>query len=146
MLPRRFNDIWRHDDEVPNLEAVIPRTVSEGIRHNKFIVLLNGSTPVAVWPGSTNISAGGIFGHSNVGHVVWDEEVAKKYLDYWQRLADNLIPNKLRRPNTTATPTPRGKPPKNSVSPLFSARDDEESKRHSSGMPTGSPKPRRSPA
>jgi hypothetical protein len=26
-------------------DAVIPRTVTEGIRHNKFIVLLNGSTP-----------------------------------------------------------------------------------------------------
>jgi len=108
-------------------DAVIPRTVSQGIRHNKFIVLLNGSTPVAVWTGFTNISAGGIFGHSNVGHVVWDEEVARKYFDYWQRLADNLTPNKLRRPNKAATPTPRGKPPKNSVSPLFSARDDEES-------------------
>ena len=45
----------------------------------------------------------------------------------WQRLADNLTPNKLRRPNKAATPTARGKPPKNSVSPLFSARDDEES-------------------
>jgi phosphatidylserine/phosphatidylglycerophosphate/cardiolipin synthase-like enzyme len=53
--------------------------------------------------------------------------VARKYLDYWQRLADNLTPSKLCRPNKAATPTPRGKPPKNSVSPLFSARDDEES-------------------
>ena len=57
-------------------DAVIPRTVSEGIRHNKFIVLLKDGKPVAVWTGSTNISAGGIFGHSNVGHVVWDEDVA----------------------------------------------------------------------
>ncbi|HEV8335860.1 MAG TPA: phospholipase D-like domain-containing protein [Candidatus Polarisedimenticolia bacterium] len=108
-------------------DAVIPRTVSEGIRHNKFIVLLKGGKPFAVWTGSTNISAGGIFGHSNVGHVVWDESVAAKYLDYWQRLADNLTPTKLRAPNKAATPTPAGKPPKNSVSPLFSARDDKES-------------------
>ncbi|MBI5898997.1 MAG: hypothetical protein HZB40_07215 [Rhodocyclales bacterium] len=107
--------------------AAIPRTVSEGIRHNKFIVLLKGDTPVAVWTGSTNISAGGIFGHSNVGHVVWDEEVAAKYMDYWQRLADNLTPTKLRVPNRAATPTPSGKPPKNSVFPLFSARDDKDS-------------------
>ena len=63
--------IARLDDN----DAVIPRTVTEGIRHNKFIVLLNGVTPVAVWTGSTNISAGGIFGHSNVGHVVWDEDM-----------------------------------------------------------------------
>lgn len=108
-------------------DAVIPRTVTEGIRHNKFIVLLKGETPVAVWTGSTNISAGGIFGHSNVGHVVWNEDVALKYLDYWQRLADNLTPTKLRGPNKAATPTPAGKPPKNSVTPLFSARDPKES-------------------
>ena len=107
--------------------AAIPRTVSEGIRHNKFIVLLRGDKPVAVWTGSTNISTGGIFGHSNVGHIVWDEEVAAKYLDYWQRLADNLTPTKLRGPNKTATPTPTGRPPKNSVLPLFSARDDKDS-------------------
>jgi phosphatidylserine/phosphatidylglycerophosphate/cardiolipin synthase-like enzyme len=108
-------------------DAVIPRTVSEGIRHNKFIVLLKGDKPVAVWTGSTNISAGGIFGHSNVGHIVWDSGVAAKYLDYWQRLADNLTPTKLRAPNKAATPTPAGKPPKNSVTPLFSARDGKDS-------------------
>ena len=108
-------------------DAVIPRTVSEGIRHNKFIVLLKGSEPLAVWTGSTNISAGGIFGHSNVGHIVWDAGVAAKYLDYWQRLAGNLTPTKLRAPNKAATPTPAGKPPKNSTIPLFSARDDKQS-------------------
>jgi phosphatidylserine/phosphatidylglycerophosphate/cardiolipin synthase-like enzyme len=107
--------------------AVIPRTVSEGIRHNKFIVLLQGDKPVAVWTGSTNISDGGIFGHSNVGHIVWDEGVAAKYLDYWQRLADNLTPTKMRAPNRAATPTPAGKPPKNSVTALFSARDTPQS-------------------
>jgi phosphatidylserine/phosphatidylglycerophosphate/cardiolipin synthase-like enzyme len=110
-----------------NYGVVIPRTVSEGIRHNKFIVLLDGENPIAVWTGSTNISAGGIFGHSNVGHIVWDEDVAAKYLDYWQRLAENLTPTKLRAPNKAATPTPAGKPPKNSVIPLFSARDDKVS-------------------
>jgi phosphatidylserine/phosphatidylglycerophosphate/cardiolipin synthase-like enzyme len=108
--------------------AVIPRTVSEGIRHNKFIVLLHGDRPVAVWTGSTNISAGGIFGHSNVGHVVWSEEVAAKYLDYWKRLAQNLTPTRLRAPNRASTPTPQGPTAKNSVIPLFSARDGKDSK------------------
>ncbi len=104
-----------------------PRTVTEGIRHNKFIVLLEDDNPIAVWTGSTNISPGGIFGHSNVGHVVWDKDVAIAYLDYWQRLADNLTPTKLRKPNREATPTPHGKTAKNSVVPLFSARDEEKS-------------------
>lgn len=107
--------------------AVVPRTVSEGIRHNKFMVLLQGDKPVAVWTGSTNISAGGIFGHSNVGHIVWSEDIAAQYLAYWQHLADNLTPTKLRPLNKDATPTPSGKPPKSSVFPLFSARDDENS-------------------
>jgi phosphatidylserine/phosphatidylglycerophosphate/cardiolipin synthase-like enzyme len=105
----------------------IPRTVSEGIRHNKFIVLLEDGDPIAVWTGSTNISAGGIFGHSNVGHIVWDAGVAAAFLAYWKRLADNLTPAKLRTPNRKATPTPAGKTPKNSIVPLFSPRDDKNS-------------------
>jgi phosphatidylserine/phosphatidylglycerophosphate/cardiolipin synthase-like enzyme len=108
------------------LDAVIPRTVSEGIRHNKFIILLRGEKPIAVWTGSTNISDGGIFGHSNVGHIVWDEAVAAKYLEYWQRLADNLTPGKLRAPNRKSTPLPAGKPPKASVLPIFSPRDTKD--------------------
>ncbi len=107
--------------------ATIPRTVTEGIRHNKFIVLMKDGAPVAVWTGSTNLSAGGIFGHSNVGHVVWSAEVATAYLEYWERLAENLTPTKLREPNRLATPTPAAKTPKNSVVPLFSARDDKDS-------------------
>lgn len=115
------------DSGLDDYNADIPRTVTEGIRHNKFIVLLKEDKPVAVWTGSTNISAGGIFGHSNVGHIVWDEDIASKYLEYWQHLADNLTPTKLRPHNQSATPLPTGKPPKNSVIPLFSARDDKNS-------------------
>ncbi len=110
-----------------SLGAVIPRTVTEGIRHNKFIVLLEDDAPIAVWTGSTNISDGGIFGHSNIGHVVWDAAVADAYLKYWERLAANLTPTKLRPLNKAATPTPSGKTPKNSVVPLFSARDSKDS-------------------
>jgi phosphatidylserine/phosphatidylglycerophosphate/cardiolipin synthase-like enzyme len=107
------------------MDAVIPRTVTEGIRHNKFIVLLKDGDPVAVWTGSTNISDGGIFGHSNVGHIVWDRDVADAYLSYWGRLAENLTPTKLRKPNRTATPLPAGKPPAG-ITPLFSARDEKD--------------------
>ncbi len=79
-----------------------------------------------MWTGSTNISAGGIFGHSNVGHMVWDPAVAQAYLDYWTRLSKNLTCTKLRPLNRAATPTPPGKTPKNSVTAFFSARDEEE--------------------
>src|SRR5215475_5712102 len=43
------------------------------------------------------------------------------------RLSQNLTSTKLRPLNRAATPTPAGKPAKNSVVPLFSARDDENS-------------------
>lgn len=108
-------------------DAVIPRTVSEGIRHNKFIVLLRDEKPIAVWTGSTNISTGGIFGHSNVGHIVWDHDIAGAYLDYWNRLARNLTPTKLRPLNRDASPLPGGRPAADSVTPVFSARDERDS-------------------
>ncbi len=119
------------DDNIATLQETglfqtgiqIPRTVSEGIRHNKFMVLLEDGEPVAVWTGSTNVSAGGIFGHSNVGHVVWDKGIATKYLNYWTRLSENDTATALRQPNRQATPTPQGKPPANSVLPIFSPRD-----------------------
>lgn len=62
------------------------------ISHNKFIVLLENDSPVAVLTGSTNFSKGGIYGHSNVVHIVNDSAVAQKYLDYWAALLAD--PNK----------------------------------------------------
>ena len=113
--------------KLDQLGAVIPRTVSEGIRHNKFIVLLKDGAPFAVWTGSTNISDGGIFGHSNVGHIVWSQSVAATYLAYWELLAQNLTPAKLRPQNQALTPLPAGLPAPDSVTPVFSARDDKAS-------------------
>jgi phosphatidylserine/phosphatidylglycerophosphate/cardiolipin synthase-like enzyme len=56
------------------------------ISHNKYIVLLQKGKPVAVLTGSTNFSVGGIFGHSNVVHVVNGPEVSAGYLRYWLKL------------------------------------------------------------
>jgi phosphatidylserine/phosphatidylglycerophosphate/cardiolipin synthase-like enzyme len=60
------------------------------IAHDKFIVLCDkhGRTlvPVSVWTGSTNLSEGGIFGHSNVGHEVRDAAVAARFLAFWREL------------------------------------------------------------
>lgn len=98
-----------------------------GIRHNKFIVLLNGGSPIAVWTGSTNISAGGIFGHSNVGHIVWDEAVAADYLRYWEQLAVPTVKSsELRALAQEVGATPDGKPPGNRVLRVFSPRDPED--------------------
>ena len=59
------------------------------IQHNKFIVYAPGPTdqPSSVWTGSTNISAGGIFGQTNVGHWVRNPAMAKKFKDYWDLLS-----------------------------------------------------------
>ncbi len=59
------------------------------ISHNKFILLLKAGKPVAVWTGSTNMTDGGVFGQSNVGHIVEDAGVAAQYLKYWNELAKN---------------------------------------------------------
>ena len=61
------------------------------ISHNKFMVKLDGNNPVSVWTGGTNFSIGGIFGHSNVAHVVEQGPVAEQYFEYWKDLqADPL--------------------------------------------------------
>jgi phosphatidylserine/phosphatidylglycerophosphate/cardiolipin synthase-like enzyme len=106
-----------------------PQKSRAGIRHNKFIVLIRKGKPVAVWTGSTNISAGGIFGHSNVGHAIWDEDIAQSYLEYWERLAE---PDVTRKPLVEAnlaaepTPVPKSEPPADRILTLYSPRDDKE--------------------
>jgi phosphatidylserine/phosphatidylglycerophosphate/cardiolipin synthase-like enzyme len=93
-------DAKPNSDDAPrrrNLEAiaaanigglVIERTANKSyIAHNKFILLVRSGQPVAVWTGSTNLTDGGIFGHSNVGHVVRDPAVAARFLEFWNELA-----------------------------------------------------------
>src|SRR6185436_3681588 len=65
------------------------RSNTDGIPHNKFIILLKNKKPQMVWTGSTNISEGGIFGHSNVGHCIKDKDLAAEYLKYWNKLKDD---------------------------------------------------------
>jgi len=124
---REENEAVIRDAELDQNGAVIPRTVSTGIRHNKFIILLKDGESVAVWTGSTNISDGGIFGHSNVGHIVWSRSVAQAYLDYWQALADDLRPAALRPKCLALSPLPPGRPAPDSITPVFSPRDKEDS-------------------
>jgi phosphatidylserine/phosphatidylglycerophosphate/cardiolipin synthase-like enzyme len=103
-----------------------PQKVRAGIRHNKFIVLMKDDVPIAVWTGSTNISAGGIFGHSNVGHIVRDQAIAQRYLDYWAQLASaNVTSGKLKASNLAleATPAAGAQPAEDRIMTLFSPRD-----------------------
>lgn len=99
---------------------------SSYIAHNKFIVLLEDGKPVEVWTGSTNFTDGGIFGHSNVGHLVRDPEVAAAYLAYWQELSGDPEARQLRPWNEKTSPVPQGDPPANSTGFIFSPRPSLE--------------------
>lgn len=77
-------------DEVGIAGFCTPRKKGRSaISHNKFLVKLDNGAPVAVWTGGTNFSEGGIFGHSNVAHVIEDAQVAGSYLQYWIALHDD---------------------------------------------------------
>ncbi|MFT3894001.1 MAG: phospholipase D-like domain-containing protein [Anaerolineales bacterium] len=125
---------YKGDNELTIAKAGIkkickPQRSRGGIRHNKFIVLIHKNEPIAVWTGSTNISAGGIFGHSNVGHAIWDKFVAQRYLDYWEQLADPAVKrDPLVKANLEAEPTPPTDcmPPANRILTFFSPRDDKD--------------------
>lgn len=94
------------------------RTVGT-IMHNKFFVLSYKNKPFAVWTGSTNLTENGIFGHSNCGHIVRDESVAQKYLDYWHELKkDSNDIKKWVNENNVAPPDPWS----DDVSVVFSPR------------------------
>ena len=54
--------------------------------HNKFLVLCQGTTPEAVWTGSTNWTSTGLCTQSNNALLIRDQAVAQSFLDYWQRL------------------------------------------------------------
>lgn len=105
----------------------IPRQANVSyIAHNKFIVLLKKGKPIEVWTGSTNFTDGGIFGHSNVGHLVRDPQVAARYLGYWNELADDPDARTLRPWNQADTPVPQGSPPDKAVRCIFSPRPSLE--------------------
>lgn len=103
-------------------KLTIPRATGSAISHNKFIVLLKDGKPIQVWTGSTNFTEGGIFGQSNVGHLVRDHEVAQRYFEYWQQLSQDPEYAPLRKWNKATTPVPEGPPPKHSLLPVFSPR------------------------
>ncbi|AUP79772.1 phospholipase D-like domain-containing protein [Flavivirga eckloniae] len=109
---------------VPGVEKLmIPRKSNSSIKHNKYIVLLHKGKPKEVWMGSTNFTRGGIFGQSNVGHIVRDEAIAEAYLEYWTRLSKDPDLKEIRPLNESHTPTPNGSLPKG-ITPIFSPRPD----------------------
>jgi phosphatidylserine/phosphatidylglycerophosphate/cardiolipin synthase-like enzyme len=118
-IPREGNVQAVGDAQIDDI--VVHREENKSyIAHNKFIVLIRDDQPVAVWTGSTNITRGGIFGHSNVGHAVRDPAVAARFLAYWEQLADDPGRSKLAPWNELAT-IADGQPPQGTTV-VFSPR------------------------
>ncbi len=109
-------------------ERVAPS--KDDISHNKFIILMYKGKPVSVLTGSTNFSTGGIFGHSNVLHVVNEAAIAQQYLDYWNELLNDPDKKTLRPildAMCTVPPSPLTKaiPPKGTTT-IFSPRSQTD--------------------
>jgi phosphatidylserine/phosphatidylglycerophosphate/cardiolipin synthase-like enzyme len=101
-----------------------PRASDGGyIAHNKFIILLEDGKPVSVWTGSTNFTESGIFGQSNVGHIVENSKVAEEYLKYWTRLQKDPREADIRDENEAVSPDITGYPPRTGVTAIFSPRN-----------------------
>jgi len=107
-----------------HLDALcIPRTHGT-LMHNKFLVLSQGTTPVALLFGSTNLTENGIFGHANCAHVVEGAEPAASYLKYFEALATDPLTTRAstyKADNIARSPAPIPLPSRAMV-PVFSPR------------------------
>ena len=84
-------------EEIKNVNLELkPRTKTGSISHNKFIILIHKEVPISVWTGSTNITRNGLFAQSNVGHIVRDKKIAKKYCEYWKELYNDPPTSKIK--------------------------------------------------
>jgi phosphatidylserine/phosphatidylglycerophosphate/cardiolipin synthase-like enzyme len=102
-------------------QVLFPRTRTS-IPHNKFIVKLVGGVAREVWTGSTNFTASGFFGQTNVGHLVEHPGVAGKYFDYWKELSPDPVHSVALSNAVQLTPNPPNAIPATSMAEVFSPR------------------------
>ncbi|HYN82278.1 MAG TPA: phospholipase D-like domain-containing protein [Gemmatimonadaceae bacterium] len=103
-------------------QVLFPRSKTK-IPHNKFIVRLDANgDPVEVWTGSTNFTASGFLGQSNVGHWVRNADTAAEYLAYWELLRKNPDLEIARAGAFKLTPDPAALIDKESIVAVFSPR------------------------
>lgn len=86
------------------------------ISHHKFIVLLKNDKPEAVLTGSTNFSLGGVFGQSNLIHIVDDPDIASSYLKCWNLIAQNPDHKALKSDLSAMNRIPTGRPEQGTIS------------------------------
>ena len=111
--------------------AVTPRKSNPqgAIMHNKFVVLLKNDgaklVPIAVWTGSTNWTDGGIYGQLNVGHAIYDAEVAATYEAYFQLLKKDTDAPGMKHALESLTPVSLLLPGEHKVVPIFSPQSTD---------------------
>jgi phosphatidylserine/phosphatidylglycerophosphate/cardiolipin synthase-like enzyme len=111
--------------------AVRPRKANpqSGIMHNKFVVLLknDGTKPVpkAVWSGSTNWTDGGVYGQLNVGHAVFDDQVATAYDAYFDLLFADSDAATMKHVLGGLSPVSLLLPGEHKVMPIFSPQSTD---------------------
>ena len=97
------------------------------IPHNKFMVRLKGGKdPVEVWTGSTNFTASGFLGQTNVGHRIADAETARQYLSFWNLVKTDPELDDSRAALATLTPDPDEAIVTGTAVRLFSPRKKSE--------------------
>lgn len=92
------------------------------ISHHKYIVLLKNGKAEAVLTGSTNFSRGGVYGQSNVVHVVEDPHVADAYLRCWNVISANPLHDDLKSQLSATNHIPADKPARGCVT-IFSPQE-----------------------
>jgi phosphatidylserine/phosphatidylglycerophosphate/cardiolipin synthase-like enzyme len=126
---RRANpkdDTWSKNAaaiQAAGLKAVcLPRQASpqSAICHDKFVVLLKNDLPQAVWTGSTNWTDGAIYGQLNVGHAVYDAEIASRYDQYFKLLSSDPQASPLKHELAKLAPPPTNLPDGSGIWPIFS--------------------------
>ena len=80
---------------------------SGAIMHDKYVVLLKDGQPQAVWTGSTNWTEGAVYGQLNVGHAVFDADIAALYEKSFELLAGDPDAKTSKATNAQVTPVPK---------------------------------------
>ncbi len=90
--------------------------------HHKFLVLLHRGQPVAVWTGSTNLTLGAVYGHSNVGHLLRHRAEAEAFHAEWERVAAEQPTAALRTTHQSEPPVSETVPAPPDVTVVMSPR------------------------
>ena len=87
-FPREENLATIADARHPDRRIILreARTSATSRTTSSWCCSRRGAVPTEVWTGSTNLSAGGIHGQTNVGHWVRDPATAARFQGYWNLL------------------------------------------------------------